>query len=1179
MKDKQLSNPFSMGGGGVHFEAHIQASFVILMLTGGVAPCLSPWPITEIKLQGKVDGYNTDDLIVLIEEPVSKKKRKLLGQIKHRISITQGDKMFSEVIRAAWSDFNNSEVFNRGKDIIALITGPLSATDFYNVQWLLNQARHTKDVEEFKRQVTRANFSPSKSEEKLNVIRYHLKMANNGKEVIEEELYSFLNHFYLVGYDLGEEEGVILALLHSHISQYNRQNPQMIWSRVVDIVHTWNKDAGTITLAKLPDDLKDIFKQPNVTYIPTELITQPEQSKVDWRHDKNASTIALVNLIGAWNDNNESDVEIVTSMVKKEYAVWISQAREMLQSNDGPLLLQNGVWKINNRVFFWDMLGSRILDRDLDAFKNVAVSILIEIAPAFELAPENRFAASIYGKVSTYSAVLRKGLADSLALLGNRGGALTNCSSHKAENTVILAIREIFENAGWKLWGSLNDLLPTLAEAAPDEFLNAVENAMVTSPCLFDELFAQEGQGIAGSNYLTGLLWALEGIAWDEQYLVRVCVVLGELASHDPGGNWANRPANSLATILLPWLPQTLAPIEKRKVAVQTLYREWPEITWNLLIDLLPNQHQLSTGAYRPVWRNTIPEDWEKGVSQEEYWEQVSFYGEMLVAMAEKDISKLGLLIEHLNDLPKTAFDNLLLLLSSENILALSEGEKYPLWEKLFKFAKKHRYFSDAGWALKDDSLLRIEAITEKLTPSHPSMLYKHLFMENDFELYEEKDNWEEQSIKLDKRRQEAVKEILNSGGLNEVIKFVEEVESSMTVGNSLGSIADKEIDLTLLPRFLDSTNNKYTNFISGYIWRRRYINDWSWVDSLDKTSWSTHQVSCLLTFLPFTKETWDRATKWLKSYESDYWQKVNFNPFQANEDVEIAIDKLLVYGRPFAAIDCMNTMRYLKMDLSPTQCIKALTMALSSSEPSHLLNTHHIIELIKLLQNSTETSEKDLINVEWAYLRLLYRNNRGKPKILENALSSDPEFFCEMIRLVYRSKKSDEITELNEQTKALADNAWHLLRNWTRVPGAQEDAMFDGLSFVTWLQSVKEICSESGHLEVALAKIGEVLIYTPADPDGLWINHFVAQELNSREAEDMRSGFSTGIYNSRGAHWVDSTAKPELELAEQYRKQAEDIENAGYHRFAITLRKLSETYDIEANRIIKEHSIDIIDD
>jgi hypothetical protein len=37
--------------------------------------------------------------------------------------------LFAEVIQAAWSDFNNSAVFTKGKDVIALITGPINTTD------------------------------------------------------------------------------------------------------------------------------------------------------------------------------------------------------------------------------------------------------------------------------------------------------------------------------------------------------------------------------------------------------------------------------------------------------------------------------------------------------------------------------------------------------------------------------------------------------------------------------------------------------------------------------------------------------------------------------------------------------------------------------------------------------------------------------------------------------------------------------------------------------------------------------------------------------------------------------------------------------------------------------------------------------------------------------------------
>ena len=135
---KQLSNPFSSGGGGGHFEEHVQASFVALMLTGGFAPCLPNWPIRKIKLQGKFAGYDTDDLIIFVENPGGDQERKILGQIKHSISITENDKVFAEVIQAAWNDFNNDSLFSRGKDVIALITGPLSATDINDVRTVVS---------------------------------------------------------------------------------------------------------------------------------------------------------------------------------------------------------------------------------------------------------------------------------------------------------------------------------------------------------------------------------------------------------------------------------------------------------------------------------------------------------------------------------------------------------------------------------------------------------------------------------------------------------------------------------------------------------------------------------------------------------------------------------------------------------------------------------------------------------------------------------------------------------------------------------------------------------------------------------------------------------------------------------------------------------------------------------
>ncbi len=88
----------------------------------------------------------------------------------------------------------------------------------------------------------------------------------------------------------------------------------------------------------------------------------------------------------------------------------------------------------------------------------------------FDLDPEDVFASALYGKVQKYSQELRKGVCETLVFLGIHGKELKNCSLKKREYIANLTIRELLKNADWNLWASLNDLLPLIAEAAPEEF-------------------------------------------------------------------------------------------------------------------------------------------------------------------------------------------------------------------------------------------------------------------------------------------------------------------------------------------------------------------------------------------------------------------------------------------------------------------------------------------------------------------------------------------------------------------------------------------------------------------------------------------------------------------------------------------------------------------------------------
>jgi hypothetical protein len=1177
---KQLSNPFSTGSGGARFEANIQATFVTLMLSGGYAPCLPSWPIVEIKLQGAVAGYETDDLIVFVENPVNNDRRRLLGQVKNSIPITTNNKLFAEVIQAAWNDFNNPDVFTKGKDVIALITGPINATDTDGVNGLLEQARHTRDTDEFLTQVERANFCSDNVRKKLAAFKAQLKTANNGNDVEEQDLYEFLRHFHLLGYDLAKKGSVISSLLRSHIAQFNKDIPDKIWYQIVNEVQDFNQYAGTITLDTLPNDLVEHFREPEITHIPKELTKKNVEGDVtvqpvatDWNQHTSAQKLAVANLIGSWNEKNESDIAVVTQIIEEDYSNWIASLRETLQAHDCPLFYKNGLWRFKDRLKSWQELGVRIFDNHLDTFKGVALEVLRIDDPSFELSGEERYAAAIHGKVLPHSNNLREGLAEALALIGSRAASLTHCTQGKACAIALLSVRELFKESDWLRWGSLNSLLPTLSEASPDEFLLAVENSIAATPSPFDKLFEQEDTGVFGRNYITGLLWALEGISWEEAYLTRTTVVLAEIASHDPGGNWVNRPGNSLRDIFLPWMPHTLASVEKRQAALNTICKEQPEVAWKLLESLLPNQHSTTSGTHQPSWRETIPKGWEKGVTNGEYWEQSRFCSELIVEQAGFDVVKLSSLVGNYDHLQSPASDIFRDKLLSDSCLMLSEQERMPLWTALCKFIARHRRFPEAEWSLGDDSLLAMEEIASQLAPTSPVLLNKRLFSEADAYLYDIDGDWHEEQEKLFQIRKSAIRDILAEGGLPRVLEFASTVSNANTVGEVMADFDQPEFDVELLPALLDKADQKLWSLVSAYAWRRRFMGNWQWFDDINKVAWEPKQIAFLLCALPFERNAWDRALQLLGENEGEYWSMTSANTYQTEDDTEYALRKLLEFGRPDAVIDGLSRDLFLNKDINSDLACDALLSLAKAEEPTGRIDSYHITKIIKALQESATTDQDKLFHVEWAYVSLLDRHSDGSPITLENRLASDPNFFCELIQMIYRAEGVLP-EESSEQSRNIATNAYRLLSTWKVVPGAQAGGEFEPDAFTEWLTAMEEIVKASGHYDVAMIQLGDVLVNATEGPDGLWIHPVIAEAMNNRERSSLRDGYSTSIRNSRGVHAVDPEAKPERALAQKYRQRADQVENARYQRLASTLRGVADSYDLDAERIISRGGV-----
>src|SRR5437660_9807360 len=123
--DANASSPAATGGAGTFFEQHVGAAFLTYLLVGGVPPFLTDCQIEKIYFQAGHLGWQMDDLAV-VGRKEDGSERKAAIQVKQSFTLTASNDDCVATFTKAWQDFNNAELFDRGRDALALIVGPVS---------------------------------------------------------------------------------------------------------------------------------------------------------------------------------------------------------------------------------------------------------------------------------------------------------------------------------------------------------------------------------------------------------------------------------------------------------------------------------------------------------------------------------------------------------------------------------------------------------------------------------------------------------------------------------------------------------------------------------------------------------------------------------------------------------------------------------------------------------------------------------------------------------------------------------------------------------------------------------------------------------------------------------------------------------------------------------------------
>lgn len=928
----------------------------------------------------------------------------------------------------------------------------------------------------------------------------------------------------------------------------------------------------------------------SLTVLRRRLSKIPAINTPEWAADKEAAAIlAPFMFAGAWVSSNQCDQAILSFLANdKPYEDLEKRLQELTQLNDAP------VWSIGtsrgviSKIDLLFAISGSITRPELETYIDVAKLVLSEDDPSLDLPEKDRWAAGMYGKTREISGALRNGICETLVLLAVHGNILFQRRlGINIEAMTICVIRELLGDPLTTRTLEMHDRdLPTYAEVAPDEFLKILEKDLKSPTPASSGLMRPADSGFFGAGCArSGLLWALENLAWSPTTLTRAVLLLAKLAEVKIEDNWVNKPISSLNAVFRSWMPQTAASLDKRVEVMELLTKRFPDIGWQICMDQFGCDHQIGHYSQKPRWRNDA-QGFGEPVTRGEMHDFVVKIIDMSLNWKEYNKLKLCDLIERLHALDDHRQDIVWNIVKNWANTA-SDPDKAWVREKIRVTFMSYRGFARSKRKKKGISDAAAKAAYISLEPTDilnkHEWLFRDIWVEESFdEIHDDDIEFHKRDERIAKMRGDALKEITNKRGIEGILALAE-------MGNAPAKIGELMVT-TVLPR------TEIVNFILTVIQSGEKKDSWTYrmlamgairsiMDDRVRTeilreikkSLPLERFVKLLELAPFRTPTWILLNEMDTYYQEVYWKAVSpIWGHQSDDELNEIVVQLLAAKRPRAAFRCVEI--HLEK-LRPALLFRLMEgVATGREEPDehYQLQPWYIEKAIEFLDEGGTFSVEQMAGLELAFIEVLSRKwgskkNRGIPN-LEKYMEKHPEFFAQVVAWVYRrgdGGKDPKELELDDpkHLENRATRGYKVIEGLQRIPGRNKQDDIDVAFLLGWVNSVRKSCAELGRQEGGDLSLGKLFAEAPKGLDGIWPCEPVRQVLEEIQSEKISNGITVGLYNSRGVHYRDEGGGQERTLATMYRRWASALEFSYPFVASTILKNMADSYERDAQR------------
>ncbi|HEY0382821.1 MAG TPA: helix-turn-helix transcriptional regulator [Candidatus Elarobacter sp.] len=934
-------------------------------------------------------------------------------------------------------------------------------------------------------------------------------------------------------------------------------------------------DALEESMGQKPDDARALAGRAGGSIGTLRRILSEAATMPAWMTTVSRNTVNAAFFAGAWDESAPADQEIIAALAQRPFDDVSGELASLTAGIGAPLRRSISKVQVVSIQDLWSVIAPRLNDADVVAYLDTTRDVFSNVDPRFH-EPDRARLITFGDRPHIATKELRRGLLETLNAIA--------AFPMRAKNVPFLEerirgfVRELLDDADAARWWSLREVLPLLAEAAPEEFLAAVEASVTRDDAPITVLLKPEGEGFFARDYVSELTTALERLAWFPEYFDDAVTTLAGLADKDPkDSRHGNRPAGTLRQIFLLWHPQTLAPSDARLATLDRLRTRYPGVAWRLLVSLLPKMGDTSSFSSKPAWRR-LPAEGASTIAQTERAKDVSTIFDWLLEDAGHDVSRWNGLLENLTGLNEAQQCR-----ATEGVLQVvhtleGDDDRLAARDIVRTVLHRHREFAHTAWAMPESVLGPLQEAFEFLTPGNIVDRERWVFANqpappdpvpgHDLQIMEAHNV---------ANRHRVARELIVSANVEEIFAMAIAVENPIQLGIAIvGVDVNETLRDTLIERGAHSPEPHLREFARGIVYAgiMKYGAVWaaSAVRDGAAAGWSTAALVSILQGMPQDSDTFDLVREAGGDVERIYWQTTPWMCFihSVPHAIVLAVEAKLRVGRSIeaAALIGQTGPAAFPSGLLLRSLTEASVQLRAERGQADSMLSHYCGLILDRLIADQSVARDELVRLEWAYFGLFQASGRDSA-LLEAGLARHPEFFVDVVSSVYRGDGDDDTAGEEDdamQRMAVAEQSYTLLDKWSTVPGCDVDGTIDADALSEWVQKARELAIPARRVDIIDQQIGAILSAAQPEPNGDWPPKAVREILERVRSKQLEAGFQVGTHNRRGTTTRGPLDGGELErdLKSHYEALAKRFRSSS-PRTATVLKAIAAGYKIDA--------------